>query len=211
MKAVILAAGEGRRMHPLTTSQPKPLLKIKGKAILEYIFEALPAKVNEVYVVVRYLGDQIRQFLDGRFPDKKIYFVEGSDIGSAYSLLAVKPFIQEQESCMIINGDDLPTRQEANDCMGYSSCILVCESAEPESCGIVQLAKDGTISNILEKPPVPPSRSAVGGIIVVTGKIFSYKPIPSTINGEFFVSSLLNQYLKEIPTYPVYTGACRQF
>lgn len=211
MKVVILAAGEGKRMFPLTVTQPKPLLKIRGKAILEYIFEALPKEADEVYLVVRYLGEQIREFLVGKFLDKKIYFVDGSDKGSAYSLLAVKPFIGEKESFMVINGDDLPTKQEVHDCGQHSSCILVCQSAEPESCGIIELAKDGTVSHILEKPSKPPSRSAVGGIIVVTGKIFSFQPSPSSINGEFFVSSLLNQYLKEIPTYPVYTGACRQF
>lgn len=211
MKAVILAAGSGKRMHPLTLSTPKPLLVIEGKTILEYIFDALPMEIDEVYVVVKYLKDQIEDFLKGKFLDKKIYFVEGSDKGSAYSLLAVKPFINQEESLMIINGDDLPTQQEVQECLKYKNCILACQSDQPESCGIIEVNTDGTIKHILEKPLQPSSKMAVGGVTLVSSKILDYYPEPSLVNGEFFVTSLLNQFIKNMPVYPVYTGACRQF
>lgn len=211
MKAVILAAGSGKRMLPLTFNTPKILLLIKGKTILEYIFDALTPEIDDVYIVVRYLSNQIRDFVAKKFPNRKIHFVEGSDTGSAYSLLAVKPFIHLEESFMIINGDDLPTKQEVQDCLKYKNCILVCQSDEPESCGIIEVKKDGSIKHILEKPLHPPSQMAVGGIIVVSGKILDYHPKPSLANGEFFVTSLLNQYIKDTDVFPVYTGMCRQF
>ncbi|MEK9166111.1 MAG: sugar phosphate nucleotidyltransferase, partial [Patescibacteria group bacterium] len=59
MKAIILAAGEGRRMRPLTLTTPKPLLEIQGKAIIDYVFDALPEEVEEAVVVVKYLGEKI--------------------------------------------------------------------------------------------------------------------------------------------------------
>ncbi|MBI5413006.1 nucleotidyltransferase family protein [Candidatus Peregrinibacteria bacterium] len=211
MKAVILAAGNGKRMRPFTLSKPKALLVIGDKTILEYIFDAFTPEIDDVYIVIRYLGNQIRNFVEKKFPDKKIHFVEGSDKGSAYSLLAVKPFIDLEESFMIINGDDLPTKQEVQNCLKYKNCILVCQSDQPESCGIIEFNKNGTIKHILEKPFQPLSKMAVGGIIVVSGKILDYHPKPSLVNGEFFVTSLLNQYIKDIDVYPVYTGACRQF
>lgn len=211
MKAIILAAGSGVRMHPLTLHTPKSLLVIGGKTILEHIFESLTLDIDEVYIVIKYLGDHIRGFLKGKFLDKKIYFVEGSEKGSAYSLLAVKPFVEPEESFMIINGDDLPTKQEIQDCLRYTNCILVCQSDSPESCGIIQLNDNGTIRHIIEKPIHSLSRAAVGGVIVVTGKILDYQPESSRLNGEFFVTSLLNQYIEDQPVYPVYTGACRQF
>ena len=62
MKAVILAAGEGVRMRPLTNNCPKPMIKILGKPILHHIIDALPDEVNEIILVVGYLGDQIENY-----------------------------------------------------------------------------------------------------------------------------------------------------
>ena len=56
MKAVILAAGEGRRMRPFTLSIPKPLLQLQGKKVIDYVFDALPDEVDEAIVTVRYLS-----------------------------------------------------------------------------------------------------------------------------------------------------------
>ena len=94
MKAIILAAGKGERMKPLTLTTPKPLLKIKDKPVIEYVIEALPPEVDEVIVVIRHLGEKIRQYLGSEFKGRKIFFAEGSDKGSAYSFLATKSFIK---------------------------------------------------------------------------------------------------------------------
>lgn len=210
MKAVILAAGEGKRMRPLTLTKPKPLLEVQGKPILEHIFEALPDEIHEVYVVVKYLGDQIRRFLEGRFPHKKITFVEGSSLGSAYSLLATKPYIGADERFLVIHGDDVPSRNEVVECLKHERSVLICESGEPENCGVLAVHPDGTIRRILEKTPHPDSNKVAGGVMVFSGHMFQYEPQASP-NGEYFLVSLINQHCEEFPVHPVYTGPCRQF
>ena len=62
MKAVIPCAGEGVRMRPLTLRTPKQLLEVGGKPILVHIFENLPDEIDEVILVVGYLGDKIREY-----------------------------------------------------------------------------------------------------------------------------------------------------
>ncbi|MBU1180095.1 nucleotidyltransferase family protein [Patescibacteria group bacterium] len=210
MKAIILAAGEGRRMRPLTLNKPKPLLRVRGKTILEHIFEALPKEIDEVIVVVKYLGKQIEDFLDDKFTDKKKTFVLGSDLGSAYSLLAAKPFIGASGRFVVIHGDDLPSKNEITECLKHESSILVCESCEPQNCGIIQLKSDGSLEKICEKTPEPKSNKVLSGVMVFRQEIFNCQPL-SEQGGEYFLTSLINQYAKSFPVYPVYTGACRQF
>ncbi len=78
MKAIILAAGRGVRMNLLTVDTPKTLLKVKGKALIDHVFDSLPEEIDEVIVVTKYLGDQIIEHMAGK-SGRKITYVEGSD------------------------------------------------------------------------------------------------------------------------------------
>ncbi|MFB9887213.1 N-acetylmuramate alpha-1-phosphate uridylyltransferase MurU [Balneatrix alpica] len=108
MKAMILAAGRGERMRPLTDTQPKPLLQVGGQALIEYHLQRLAqAGINEVVINHAWLGDQIEQLLgDGsRYGVQIQYSVEGEQvletgggIFKALPLLGNDPFL-------VINGD----------------------------------------------------------------------------------------------------------
>lgn len=198
-------------MLPLTLHTPKPLLRIHGKAIIEYIVEALPPDVSEIIVAVRYLGDQIKEFLHTTYPRRKFIFVEGSDKGSAESFLAAKPFVGAHERFFVVNGDDLPTRAEFDACLAHERALLVCESEEPENCGAIVLNADGTLASIKEKSSHPPSHFVVGGILLLTPEIFQYQPRVHEGRSEFFLTSLVEQFAQDYPVAVAYTGACRQF
>lgn len=108
MKAMILAAGRGERMRPLTDATPKPLLKAAGKALIEYHLENLAAAgVADLVVNLSHLGSQIRAALgDGsrygvsiRYSDEGVPALEtGGGILQALPLLGPDPFI-------VVNGD----------------------------------------------------------------------------------------------------------
>ncbi|HHZ69119.1 MAG TPA: nucleotidyltransferase family protein [Methylococcaceae bacterium] len=108
MKAMILAAGRGERLRPLTDKQPKPLLPIAGKPLIEYTIERLvSAGFQDLVINIAYLGTQIKDTLGNghRFNAKISYSDEGSNpletaggIIHALPLLGNKPFI-------VINGD----------------------------------------------------------------------------------------------------------
>lgn len=195
MKAIILAAGQGERMRPLTLTTPKPLLKIKGKPIIDYIFEALPAEVSEAMVVVKYLGDQIRQHLGSEFRGRQINFVEGSDQGTAYSFLAARPFIG-RERFLFVYGDELVNSENINNCLQKELSVLVFESQNPQANGIVSLRADGIIEEIVEKPAQSKTNLAADGIMVLNEKIFGYHPL-SNQKGEYYFTSLLNQFVRD--------------
>lgn len=107
MRAMILAAGRGQRLRPLTDGCPKPLIKINGKALIVYHIEALKAAgVQDIVINVCHLGEQIMQTLgDGsKFGVNLHYSVEalpletGGGIVNALPLLGTEPFI-------LVNGD----------------------------------------------------------------------------------------------------------
>lgn len=119
MKAMILAAGRGERMRPLTDHTPKPLLEVGGQALIEYHLHALATGgFGEVIINLAHLGAQIRNFLgDGRsygipirYSDEGEHALEtGGGIFHALSLLGREPFL-------VVNGDvwcDYPLRSTA--------------------------------------------------------------------------------------------------
>ena len=202
MKAVILAAGEGRRMRPLTLTTPKPLLKIAGKALLDHIFEALPPEVSEIVMVVKYLADQIKNYCGDVFHDRKIIYAEGSELGTAYSFLAAQPYITG-ERFLVIQGDDLPSGQDITKCLSYPASILCWEADDPWNHGVITLNKDGTIGEIVEKPENPKSKLIAGGVLALNKKIFDCNPKATKLKGEFYFSGMVSQFVKSEPVTAV--------
>ena len=107
MKAMILAAGLGQRMRPLTDTLPKPLLCVGGKPLLQYHLEAL-AQIGITHVIINlaYLGDKIREFVgDGsRFGITVIYSEEPEPLETAGALLHALPLLGD-EPFILLNGD----------------------------------------------------------------------------------------------------------
>ena len=62
-----MAAGVGKRMRPLTDTMPKPMIPVLCKPLLEYTFAALPDEIDEVILVIRYRGDQIKAYFGDNF------------------------------------------------------------------------------------------------------------------------------------------------
>ncbi len=98
MKAVILAAGNGTRMRPLTNNKPKPLLPVAGKPIMEYmIAHLLGAGISDFAIVTGYLEDKIRDFVTSRFPSLSVTFISNKKhriTNTGYSLLLTRPYVE---------------------------------------------------------------------------------------------------------------------
>jgi MurNAc alpha-1-phosphate uridylyltransferase len=107
MKAMILAAGLGQRMRPLTDSLPKPMLSVGGKPLLQYHLEALAKLgISEVIINLAYLGDKIRDFVGNgeRFGLHVQYSEEPEPLETAGALLHALPLLGT-EPFILINGD----------------------------------------------------------------------------------------------------------
>src|SRR3989338_7630405 len=107
MKAIILAAGRGARLRPLTDNVPKPLVAVKGRPILDYVFDVLPDQITEVIVVVKYRAEQIKEYLGKEYRGRKVHYVNSRDEGTAYSFLAARDLIESGERFLLLYGDEL--------------------------------------------------------------------------------------------------------
>ena len=109
MKAVILAAGNGTRLYPLTKKIPKILLPIKenGDTLFDHILSSLPPSVDEVFIIVLSLKEKIIQHAKEKWSEKKIRFIEQKEkTGTMGAVALVEPFLQKDEHFFVIHGDD---------------------------------------------------------------------------------------------------------
>ena len=200
MKAVILAAGEGKRMRPLTLKTPKPLLKVNGTPIIDYVLESFPPEIDEVIVVVKYLGGQIKSHIGKKNRGKKIRYVLGSDKGNAYSFMAANKYL-DNERFLFVYGDEIPDPRDVKNCLTRDLSVLVFKSQNPEANGIAYLRKDGTIGRIVEKPKKPRSDDAVDGVMVLNTDIFSYTP--AFTKGEYYFSSMVGSFVRDHKVFSI--------
>jgi mannose-1-phosphate guanylyltransferase/phosphomannomutase len=158
MKAVVMAGGEGTRLRPLTSNQPKPMVPIVGKPCMEHIAELLQAHgFEDVIVTVAFLPQAIRSYFgDGESLGLNIeYSVEESPLGTAGSVRLASDKLDD--TFLVISGDalcdfdlsklvDFHKQREAAVTIGLKSV------ENPLEFGIVVTDEDGRIERFLEKP-----------------------------------------------------------
>lgn len=203
MKTIILAAGEGVRMRPLTLSTPKPLLAIKGKKIIDYVFDAFPEEIDEAVIVVKYLADKMKAYLSDSYKGRRIQYVEGSEKGNAIGFLACKPYLKKGERFLVLHGDEPQRKVEIEECLRHPYAWVCSEVPEPKLVGVAIIGPNNRILEVTEKPEHPKSNWSAMGTIVVDTDIFVYAPLPHPVSGEYNFSSMLDQFLRIHPVRAV--------
>ncbi len=158
MKAVVMAGGEGNRLRPLTSNQPKPMVPVVGKPCMEHILELLREHgMNEVIVTVAFLPQAIRSYFgEGETLGMRVgYSVEESPLGTAGSVrLTAK---QLDETFLVISGDalcdvDLSALVGFHKEKGAAVTIGLKSVDNPLEFGIVVTDEEGRVERFLEKP-----------------------------------------------------------
>ncbi|HEY5293938.1 MAG TPA: sugar phosphate nucleotidyltransferase [Gaiellaceae bacterium] len=185
MKAVVMAGGEGTRLRPLTSNQPKPMVPIVGKPCMEHILDLLRAHgLTDVVVTVAFLPQAIRSYFgDGENLGLQIeYSVEESPLGTAGSVRHASDRLDD--TFLVISGDalcdiDLGKIVEFHKEKGAAVTIGLKSVENPLEFGIVVTDENGKVERFLEKPS--------------WGQVFS-----DTINTGIYV--LEPEVLRHIPT-----------
>jgi len=159
MRAVVMAGGEGTRLRPLTSNQPKPMVPLLGKPCLRYILELLRRHgVEEAVVTLAFLPKIIRDYFgDGSSVGIGLsYSVEAEPAGTAGSVKLNESYLAD-ETFLVISGDaltDIDLRQVIgfHKARGALATIVLKRVENPLDFGVVVVDGDGRIERFLEKP-----------------------------------------------------------
>lgn len=202
MKAVILAAGEGKRMRPLTDKYPKPMLRLREKPLLEHLIESLPQEIDQIILVVGYRSEQIQKHFGEQFGRFRIWYVQQEKPeGTARALTLCKDLLGRGRF-MSLYADDLHGKDDLQALVAHPLSVLVKEVDNPEQFGVVTLAKGNQVVSIVEKPQRPISNLVVTGPAVLDERIFGFEP-PQHTSGEYFLAEAIGKLVENHPVIAV--------
>ncbi len=206
MKGVLLTAGEGTRMRPLTLTRPKTMLQVGGKPILQYNLEALrDAGIEDVVMVVGYKKEAIEGYFgDGsKFGVNITYITQEERLGTAHAISSIRNAIDSQ--FIVLNGDIIVDQKLILDLIHkYESCeassiLILIEVEDPSSFGVVELEND-RIKDIIEKPAPGEATSNLinAGIYLFDSTIFNaIDRTPKSERGEYEITDSLKIQITE--------------
>lgn len=130
MDAIIMCAGRGSRMRPLTDTTPKPLVPILGKGSLTRTLEILPPAVTRVVLVVGYLAEQIRGTVGSKFRGRPVVYASQAPLdGTGGCLRQVKRQLPDlSRRFLVMNGDDLYAAPDLEALVAAEHGVLVLET-----------------------------------------------------------------------------------
>jgi UDP-N-acetylglucosamine diphosphorylase/glucosamine-1-phosphate N-acetyltransferase len=207
MKAVLLAAGEGVRLMPITATRPKHLIKVGGKPILQFCLEAVKkAGIDEAVIVTHYMGESIRNYFgDGAKLGLKLSYVEQKAVlGTGNATEAVEPYVDGD--FVLIYGDLLFGQDAVKDVLSQfkssktAAVMGVVPVDKPESYGIIEQDKEGKVKRIVEKPVAGkvPSNLANAGVYVFSHDVFrKIKQTKKSIRGEWELTDAITMLAQE--------------
>jgi len=173
LKAVILAAGEGSRMRPLTCTRPKVMLPIANKPMLEHLLiEAAAAGISEYIFVVGYHDEAVLDYFgDGRQWRVRVDYVkQRKQLGTADALAMVADLVDG--NFLLMNGDMIIGRGDiAGMAAKKDTTLAAIEVKDTRGLGVVEISR-GRVVRICEKEQSPPSNLANAGLYLLTPEIF---------------------------------------
>jgi UDP-N-acetylglucosamine diphosphorylase/glucosamine-1-phosphate N-acetyltransferase len=207
MKAVLLAAGEGVRLLPITATRPKHLIKVGGKPILQFCLEAVKkAGIDEAIIVTHYMGDAIRSYFgDGEKLGVKLSYVEQTAVlGTGNAASVAEPYVDGD--FVLIYGDLLFGIDAVKTVLsqfksGKTAAVMgVVPVDKPESYGIIELDAEKKVKRIVEKPAAEkaPSNLANAGVYAFSNEVFDkIKQTKASIRGEWELTDAITLLASE--------------
>ncbi len=193
MKAVLLAAREGIRMHPLTYTRPKVMLPVANKPIIEHLLlETKEAGITEFLFVVGYYGETVRNYFGNgeKWGVTIEYITQRQQLGTASAVKRAECRVDDR--FLVINGDIVAKAKDIQQLISADRITLIlAEVNNPSDLGVVEV-EGKKIKQIHEKERKPSSRLANTGLYLLTSDIFpAIAACPMSSRGEYDLTDAL--------------------
>ena len=208
MRTILLSAGLGKRLRPLTKKTPKCLIPINGKPLLDIWLEKLSkAHLGPFLINTHYLSEQVEDFIEqGGFKSQVTLVHEPQLLGTAGTLIKNLDFFQDDDG-LLIHADNYcfanlhefvdTHKKRPENCV---MTMMTFRSNTPSTCGIVELDTRGVVTGFYEKIKSPPGNLANGAIYILSKDLLkNFKRDPSNLTD--FSTEVLPNLVGKIYTY----------
>ncbi|MEM9951581.1 MAG: glucose-1-phosphate thymidylyltransferase [Chloroflexota bacterium] len=213
MKAIILAAGQGTRLRPVTLTMPKPVVPVANKRLIEYAIDTIKgAGITEIGIVVNSLESPIvKAFGNGDDLDVKIeYVIQEEQLGLAHAAGICRDFVGDEPFAMFLGDNifqdkmsDLIRNFESSDA---DASIVLTPVPDPSRFGIA-VVENEKIQEVMEKPENPPSNLAIVGIYLFRPSIFEViDSLEPSARGEYEITDAIQALIgsgKKVAPYKI--------
>ena len=203
MQTVVLAAGEGTRMRPLTAHRPKPMLPVAGRPMLEHVLDAaVDAGASRLIVVVGYHDDAVREHFGGSYRDIRVeYAVQADQAGTADAVRAAGDHLADAPFA-VLAGDNLYDEATMGSLFEHVPAVGAFEVDDPRPYGVFELVDD-RVTRVIEKPDDPPSSLVNASAYVFEARAREWLDVDESDRGEYELTDVLTRQLEAADVKPV--------
>jgi UDP-N-acetylglucosamine diphosphorylase/glucosamine-1-phosphate N-acetyltransferase len=200
LKAIILAAGEGRRCRPLTQTRSKVMLPVGNRPFMEHVILALASnEVKDLYVVVGYQKERVMDYFeDGVAFGVKITYIEQSELlGTAHALRKAEPYLDEE--FLVVNGDNLVDARAIKELISAKGDNVILAALRPHTgeYGVLKVEQQ-RVTAIIEKPGKPCAGILNTGAYKFSPAIFEeLSRTPISERGSYELTQTISQMIDE--------------
>jgi mannose-1-phosphate guanylyltransferase len=206
MRAILLAAGFGTRLRPLTNRMPKCLVPIKGRPLLEIWLKRLTeAGIGPFLINMHYLAEQVQVFIESSpHRDQVTLVYEHELLGTAGTLIANLDFLQGEDA-LLIHADNYcladfrafmtAHKQRPPNCV---MTMMTFRTNNPSSCGIVELDERDVVVGFHEKVAKPPGNLANGAIYILSAELLMMMEGNDLCSAKEFSTEVLERFVGRI-------------
>jgi glucose-1-phosphate thymidylyltransferase len=200
MKVIIPLAGKGTRLRPHTHVTPKPMIRIAGKPVIDYVMEDLQklGQVEQVIYITGHLKEKVEAYARAKYPFDSVFVEQKVQDGTAGAAALAKPYV-DQPIFIIFVDTIFDTDLSVVKNLDADGVIWVKEVEDYQRFGVVVTDKDGMMTKIVEKPTEPISKRANIGLYYIRNWKLLYEGIDHVLRqpknkGEYYLTDAF-QYM----------------
>lgn len=197
MQTVILAAGKGTRMRPLTETTPKPMLPVADRPLVGHAADAaVDAGASELVVVVGYEAGDVREFFGDSYRGVPVTVTrQERQRGTADAVRAAREHLDGPFA--VLNGDNLYDPAAIAELFERGPALAAMTVADPTEYGVVSV-DDGRVTDIVEKPDDPPSSLANAGAYVFPAAAREWLDVSESERGEYELTDVVSRTIERV-------------